>query len=446
MNKIEQLKDVKAALRGAGKEVRAGIRQICDEDSFVELSALRFSREQILGDTEGEGVVTGFATIGGYPFYFIAQNFESNFGALTQANCDKIARALDAAEKAQAPVVYLLRSQGAKIQACVGVLGGLVQFIRKAAQFKGTLPQYAVVVGEVYGSAAALASMCDVVFFLKESALALTSPFVLSAKAGKSLKREEVGGYDSLGRAGLPAMEVASLQEAAGHILAITELLNEPMIDADLNTSVPALNDGAAASSVLEGAVELGANACPEVRTMLGRVGGISVAAVQLTGGHLNALSVRKVRDFAEFASCYDLPFVTFVDCEGFEETMDSNNSLLMKEIGEYMGMLDNIGAAKISVVTGQASGLCYALFASKSAGFDYSFAFASAQIALFDGARNAEIVSAAQAPEARAEAAENAQADANPVWAAQNGYLDDIIEPQFLRQYLIASLQMLMR
>ena len=40
--------------------------------------------------------------------------------------------------------------------------------------------------------------------------------------------------------------------------------------------------------------------------------------------------------------------------------------------------------------------------------------------------------------------AARYADENADPVNAAKGGYLDNIIEPQFVKQYLIASLQML--
>lgn len=39
---------------------------------------------------------------------------------------------------------------------------------------------------------------------------------------------------------------------------------------------------------------------------------------------------------------------------------------------------------------------------------------------------------------------AKYADENSDPVNAAKNGYIDAIIEPQFVKQYLIASLQML--
>jgi acetyl-CoA carboxylase carboxyltransferase component len=42
--------------------------------------------------------------------------------------------------------------------------------------------------------------------------------------------------------------------------------------------------------------------------------------------------------------------------------------------------------------------------------------------------------------------AARYAEENSDPIHAAKNGYVDAIIEPQFVKQYLIASLQMLAR
>ena len=115
-----------------------------------------------------------------------------------------------------------------------------------------------------------------------------------------------------------------------------------------------------------------------------------------------------------------------------------------MFKLLETYDLLEN---AKIAVVTGRAIGLGYTLFAAKSAGFDYTYAFANAQIALFDGVKGAEIEFAGEANADKQKlAARYADENADPVNAAKNGYVDNIIEPQFVRQYLIASLQMLLK
>lgn len=451
MDRINLLRERKEALAQAGKAVRGAIAELFDESSFVELSSFSFSDRLHYGETpQGEGVVSGFATIGGYPFYVIGQNFENGFGGLTKAHCDKIVKTLRAAEKNATPVVWLLHSQGVKLGEGVEALEGIAEVLTAAAQLKGSVPQYAIVMGEVFGAAAAIAAEADAVFFLKESALAVSSPLVLAAKSGKNLKKEEVGGYSALRHTLLPAIEAKDLEEVSARIREIHELLTLPVLDAELNETLPALNEGADAKAVLsalEGAVELGANCAPEVKTVLARVGGIAIAAVVFDKAVLNAENVRKARDFAELASCYDLPFVTFVDCGGAEPTLSVNDSAFLKEVGEYLNMLDNIDAAKVSVVTGRAVGLGYSLFAAKSAGFDYTYALANAEISLFESEQGAEIVYREESGKDKEELlARYAEEYSDPVHAAKGGYLDNVIEPQFLKQYLIASLQMLMR
>jgi len=445
MDKIKRLQERKAALTESSGVVREELANLFDENSFVELAAFSFSKEQFY-QKGGEGVITGFATIQGYPYYVVAQNFADSFGGLTKANCEKIAKTLDAAEKNETPVIYLLHCQGVKVGEGVDVLEGISTLLLKATQLKGTVPQYAVVCGEVYGSAAVLASVCDVVFFTKSSAMAASSPLVLSAKANKNLKKEEVGGYSALNHAGLPAVLVDDLNEVAEKIAQITEIVGLPIDDdAALNEAVPALNESVTVEnilSVLENPVELGANSSPEVKTVLGRVGGLAVAAVVFDQVSLNERNVKKIRDFAEFACCYGLPFVTFVDCNGIEQSLSVNNSSVLKQIAEYLSILDAIDTAKIAVVTKKAIGLGYSLFAAKSAGFDYTYAFATAEISLFESVPGAQIVGSGDDCNAQRYAEEYA----DPVNAAKGGYLDNVIEPQFVKQYLTASLQMLLR
>ena len=447
MDRIQALKERKEALKAAGKDIRAKISALVDEASFVELSAFSFSKQAFFEEeTSGEGVITGFATIGGYPFYIVAQNYAQSFGGLSKANCEKIARALSGAEKQGVPVVYLLHSHGVKAGEGVHVLEGIAELLLKATQLKGTVLQFAVLDGEVYGSSAALASIADVVFFTEGASLCISSPFVLSAKAGKNLKPEEVGGYAALAGADLPAIRVRDMKEVCTKLISIAELLRIPTVDAELNAPAPELNADASAKNVLallEDGVELGANACPEVHTVLGRLGGVSVAAVVMDGMQITAEHLRKIRSFAELACCYSLPFVTFVDCAGVAPTMEVATSPVLREMGEYLNILDAIDTAKIAVVTGRAVGLGYSLFAAKSVGFDYTFALATAEIALFDNAVGAE-VEFGGVGDAGKLAKAYAEAHADPVHAAQGGYLDDIVEPQFLKQYLIAALETL--
>jgi acetyl-CoA carboxylase carboxyltransferase component len=200
--------------------------------------------------------------------------------------------------------------------------------------------------------------------------------------------------------------------------------------------------------SVFENPIEIGAGCESDVKTVLGRIGGISVAAIVFDGGEngveLNAAKLAKIKTFTEFACCYGLPFITFTDVKGICPCTCVNNSRVMKEAAEYLDMLDTIDTPKLAVVYKKAIGLGYSLFASKSVGFDYTCAFANAKIALFDSVQGAQIELADEKADKTSLAQKYADENSDPINAAKDGYIDAIIEPQFVKQYLIASLQML--
>lgn len=458
MDKIKLLQTRKKQLMDAGKSIREEINGIIDKDSFVELSSFSFSKNDFYGENaEGEGVVTGFATIDGYPFYLVAQNLAVLSGGVSKANCAKIIKCLDQAEKNGTPVIYLLSSLGVQIGEGVNVLEGLAQLLLRASQLKGSINQYLIVNGEVYGQLALLSGLCDFTFFIdSQSVLAATSPLVISANGNRNLSKFEVGGADALNETNLVSFKVKSLSEAKDYILKLTDLLMQPVIDCEnLNSSLSALNKKCDAKSLLKvfdknSYVEIGVGTANDVKCYIARIGGISTACVIFDGGEegvkLNALKVRKLTDFAEFACCYSLPYITFVNTIGICPCLEANNSLVIKELSEYISLLDCIDCAKLSVVYGKAIGLGYTVFAAKSMGYDFTYAFANSKISLFDSVQGAEIEFGNCNVDKELLAERYSDEKSDPINAAKDGYIDNIIEPAFVRQYLIASLQMLLK
>lgn len=450
MEKIQLLQERKAKIANASKEIREDISAIVDEGSFVELSAFSFSKSEFYGEeATGEGVVTGYATVDGYAFYIVAQNYNVLDGGMTKASCDKIVKCLEAADKSKIPVICLLNTHGVQVGEGVTVLEGLGKLLLKCAYLN---PKYVIVNGEVYGSAALLASLADYSFFIEnKSVLAVNSPFVLSAKAGKNLTKEEVGGVKALDKTGIPSLVAKDLAEAREKIVALNKLESEPIVEAELNDSVPALNEAATIENLMtifESAMEINATFEPEIKTVLGRIGGISVAAVVFDGGEegveLDAAKFAKLKDFTKLAFYRKLPLITFGNVKGICPCACVNNSRVLKEAAEYLEQFEMLSTPKIAVVYKKAIGLGYSLFASKSIGYDYTCAFANAKIALFDSVQGAQIELGNEGVDKAALAAKYADENSDPVNAAKDGYIDAIIEPQFVKQYIIASLQML--
>ncbi|MCD8205272.1 MAG: hypothetical protein LUD29_01470 [Clostridia bacterium] len=457
MDRLELLQKRKKQLVSAGENVRGDISKLIDKDSFVELSAFSFHENEFYGDKpEGEGVVTGFATVEGYPYYIVAQNFDASFGGVTKDGCAKISKTLELSAKNCTPVIYLLSSHGVEVGEGVNVLEGIASLFSMASVLKGKVRQYAVVNGELYGQISLLCAIADFTFFLdKKSYLAFTSPAVISAEIGANVDKGKVASAAALADAQIVSFLEDDLSGVKDKIVKISSLTSVRVKETEeglLNTPTKGLNKKPCAENILKimdagSVIEVGSSYCGDVRCLLGRTGGIAVAAVLFDdekGVKINHRKIRKVREFCALSASLSLPLVMFVNTLGIEESAEENSSSVYLEAAELVSALKNMPSGKISVIYGKAVGLGYTLFSAKSMGYDIVLAFAGAKVALFDDVQGAEIEFKDYETDREVLAKRYADENSDPINAAKGGYIDNIIEPAFARQYLVATLQML--
>ena len=453
MNKLELLKIRREEVLQAGSEIRKKIAELCDAESFVEFDSYSFS--------ENEGVVTGSATINDNAVYVIAQNAKILAGGITDANCKKIAKCQQKALRAGAPVIYLLQTAGVAVGEGVNVLEGIAEVLALSTEMKGECLQIAVIDGDVLGSFALLTANCDFTFMTKGGCVAYTSPLVISAASGKNLPKEEVGGAKSAKYNGIATIEAEDIEGVRDTVIKLLDTLpafnGEVDTMDDFNRAYPALNEKVCANCLKEAVfdkdyfIEMSKSFAPEVITGVSRLGGIAVGAIIFDGGEkgveLDRNNVAKIKDFLYFCDENGLPVLTFVNTLGIKADLATANSPITKEVANLVYALNHLGTPRINVVYGNAVGLGYSLFASKALGAEYSYAFATAKISLFDTKVGA-MVELAGVTEQNNDRAEEKYADENqdPFNCARKGYIDDIIEPQFVRPYLISALQLLVR
>lgn len=461
MNRLDLLKNRRAELLKIGKEIRDVIDEIIDPESFVELSAYSFSKNEFYGENaEGEGVVTGYATVDGSPLYIVAQNGKVLSGGVSKANCDKIRKAQAAAQNSAAPVLYILDTKGVQIGEGVTVLEGIAGVIRGMNELRGEVPQFALVNGDCFGAFSLVAAACDFTFYTKNSCVAYASPAVIAATAKHPIGKDVVGGIPSLSKTGIAEFVVGELSEVRAKIIALLDLLPATGrlyadTDDDLNRCAPDLNEKVCPKCLVSAAfdegtfIELGKGYASDVVCGLGRIGGVSVGAVIFGGGEdgvsLNPQIVDKIDSFVSLVSAYDLPLINFVNAKGIDHGINVNNSTILKDVANLCCNLQDL--PKIGVVYGKAVGLGYSIFAAKSMGYDYSYAFCNSKISLFDTLEGAYVEFGNVRPENEKIFAEKyAEENQDPINAAKGGYIDNVIEPQFVRQYLISALQMIVR
>lgn len=458
MDKISLLKSRKDSLRQESSEVREKIATLIDADSFVELQSYSYSQSEFYGESaQGEGVVTGFATIDSNPCYVVAINDKVLGGGLGLGNCNKIVNCMLKAAEAGAPIIYLLSSTGILAGDGVDSLEGVAKLLSTAEQLKGNIPQFAICYGKVLGSATLLVALSDYTYYVDGACVAFNSPFVISAKAGTTLNEEKVGGAaNGSGLCTFKVKDVAEARQGVINVLNVLPYYNGEYQDSndDLNRNAENLNDKVCAKCLISAVfdngnfIELGNTFAKEVVTGIGRVGGYSVASIIFNdenGVELTQENVEKVKNFLYYATDNGLPIVTFINTLGVKQDGRTNASTVLLSIGNLITALNYAAdVPQINVITGKAIGLGYTLFASKAYGANYSFAFANSEVGAVSSAVGAEMEYAVNKGDKEELKEKFAQIELDPFKAAKGGYLDEVIEPQYVRQYLIAALQML--
>lgn len=460
MDKLNLLAERKQKLFDASKDIRNKIDLLIDEKSFVELDRYSFSKNEFYQeDAQGEGVITGFATINNVAVYIVAQNSNVLNGGISFANANKIVKCLDKALVSGAPVIYFLSSLGVLAGEGLKALEGAGLVLNKMQELKGEVPQFSIALGDVLGSSAIFSATCDFNFMLSDSCVSYASPFVLSAKGDKDYTKAMVGGVEACAKNGMTTFAIDGIADARNYIANILDVLPQYggiMLETmdDLNRNAPNLNQKACANCLISAvfdkdyAIELGKGFASEVKTVIGRVGGYSVAAIIFDGEdgvQLNGANIEKIKKFIYFAMDNDLPLVNFINTCGIEQNPQVSNTTVMKSVSDLAyALYASVELPRINIIYGKAIGLGYTLFASRAFGANYSMAFANAKISAFEAEVGAQIEFGANGESLEKLTANYAENEQDAFNSALNGFVDNVIEPEFVRQYLISALQML--
>ena len=445
--------------RDAGKlTARERVEKLADEGSFVELFAL-VSRNE-----EGAGVVTGYATIDQRPVYIFAQDYTVRGGAMGKAQAAKIVKLLDMALKTGAPVLALMDSAGVRIDEGAEAMNAYSEIYQKLARLSGVCPIVSVVLGPCIGGAALLTQLADLsIVAEKVGQVMVFGPQVLAAMNGMAVKPEELGGAKKAAEMGACALTAETEEEAlqlAKDVLALlpsSNLEDTEIVDTDdMNRQLPEIDpddaDALVAALVDNGsAIELYKDYGKNIKTVLARMGGRSVAIVAATG-NVCAVCLQKAARFVRMADCFNIPVISLLNTCGVQVNSIEAQGWLFKAQAQLLYAYAEATTAKLAVVTGNAIGQAYVAMGGK-ANADVTYAWPGAVISALTPEAAVAVLYADKVKadtDLSVEAARAKYADeyiqnvAGAVNAAKAGMVDDIIEPAATRQMLISALEML--
>ncbi|MDR3606604.1 MAG: acyl-CoA carboxylase subunit beta [Oligoflexia bacterium] len=474
-----------AKQHAAGKlTARERVELLLDPGSFVELDKFvthrcvdfEMDQQKFLGD----GVVTGFGTVGGRTVYLFSQDFTVFGGSLSGAHASKICKVMDLALKAGAPVIGLNDSGGARIQEGVESLGGYAEIFWRNTQASGVIPQISVILGPCAGGAVYSPAITDFIFMAESNSyMFVTGPDVIKTVTHEEVSKEALGGAETHAEKSgvchfvLPS-EKACLQAVRKLVgfLPSNNLDEAPggsgldPIDRPCLKIADILPDSANKPYDMRGVIEdvvdhgefmeVHAGYARNIIVGFARLGGRSVGIIGNQPAHLAGCldidaSLKGAR-FVRFCDAFNIPLVTFVDVPGFLPGTAQEYAGIIKHGAKLLYAYSEATVPKLTVITRKAYGGAYDVMASKHIRADFNFAYPTAEIAVMgpEGAINILYRKEIQAAEKAGRLAEERarlvdlyrNTFANPYKAAELGYVDEVIVPEQTRRILIQSLK----
>lgn len=173
-----------------------------------------------------------------------------------------------------------------------------------------------------------------------------------------------------------------------------------------------------------------------------GRVVGMVANQPQVLAGVLDIDASVKAARFIRFCDAFQIPIVTFTDVPGFLPGTGQEYGGIIKHGAKLLYAYSEATVPKITFITRKAYGGAYDVMSSKHLKGDFNYAWPSAEVAVMGAKGAVEIIFRGKNVEE--ETANYERAFANPLKAAERGYVDDIIEPSETRSRIVNALKVL--
>ncbi|MCE2893418.1 MAG: acyl-CoA carboxylase subunit beta [Flammeovirgaceae bacterium] len=461
---------------------RERVMLLLDEGSFEELGKFVMHRCNDFGlDKEhylGDGVVTGYGTIGGRLVYIFSQDFTVFGGSLSETYAEKIVKVMDLAMKNGAPVIGLNDSGGARIQEGVVSLGGYADIFYRNVMASGVVPQISAIMGPCAGGAVYSPAMTDFIFMVeKTSFMFVTGPNVVKTVTHETVTAEELGGASTHStKSGVTHFACANEVECLNQIKQLFSYIPQNCEDEaprlayagkdekrpSLNTIIPENpNQPYDMREVITGIVdadsflEVHKNFAENIVVGFARLAGRSIGIVgnqpACLAGVLDIDSSVKAARFVRFCDSFNIPLLVLEDVPGFLPGTDQEWNAIITNGAKLLYAFSEATVPRITVITRKAYGGAYDVMNSKHIGADMNYAWPTAEIAVMGAQGAAEIIfkkEISEAADPKAKLAEKVDEYTNkfatPYRAAHRGYMDEVIFPDQTREKLIRSFQML--
>ena len=453
---------------------RERVELLVDPGTFVEYDQLVIHRGVNFGMDKnhhpGDGLVSGHGYINGRLIFVFSYDFTVGGGTLSETVAEKICKVQEKALEAGAPIIGINDSGGARIQEGVVSLGGYADIFHRNVQSSGVIPQLSLIMGPCAGGAVYSPALTDFIFMVKKSSyMFVTGPEVVKSVTNEDIDMEGLGGakihssksgvahfaldndIDALiflrkflefipnnNREKAPSKPTADSHDRLVHSLD-RYIPDDPNKPYDMKNIVKMISDD-------EYFLEVQPDWAKNMIVGFGRLGGETVGYVannpSFLAGVLDRLSSIKAARFIRFCDAFNIPIITFEDVPGYLPGVNEEHNGIINHGAKILFAYSEATVPKITVITRKSYGGAYCVMGSKHLRTDYNYSWPSGEIAVMGAKGACEIIF--RGGDIPAETKKYEEKFANPLGAAERGFIDEIITPRDTRKRIIADLKVL--
>ena len=446
---------------------------LLDKDSFIEDGLLA----NVLADElPADGVVTGLGTVEGRQVAVMANDPTVKAGSWGARTVEKIVRIQETSGRLRIPLFYLVDSAGARITDQIDMFPGrrhAGRIFYNEVQLSGAVPQICLLFGPSAAGGAYIPAFCDVVVMVEGNAsMYLGSPRMVEVVVGEKVDLEELGGarmhctVSGCGDA-LVADDKEAIEFARAYFRYMPQHSGEKPGSCagkparagskPIGDLIPeAANQGYDMRKVIDALVdedswvEIKKLFAKEILTGFARLDGqpVGILANQpmQKGGVLFNDSADKAARFIWLCDAFEIPLLFVADVPGFMIGTDVERAGIIRHGAKMITAVSEATVPKISVIVRKAYGAGLYAMAGPAFESDAVIALPSAQIAVMgpEPAVNAVFYNKlAGLPESertakRKELEDEYRDDVDLYKLAANLIVDDVVEPEQLRDDLI--------
>ena len=431
-----------------------------------------------------DAVVCGWGKVDGRHVAVAAYDFTVKGGSIGFTGETKVTRMRELALRCRMPMVWLVDSAGARIEAKPGrdpdglsLFAGTGHLFREQVVMSGVVPQVAAMVGPGAAGTAYIPGLADFVPMIAEkSSMALGGPPLVKAMTNQDVTEQELGGSRvHCEVSGVGDLEVESdaaciavvkryLAFMPSHcgeappVVAVDDPVDradDALLDLVPDSQQKAYDMYEVIRRIVDGGdyLDLKPRWARPIITCLARFGGRPAGIVannpKAVGGILDGDSADKAARFIQICDAFNLPLVFLMDVPGFWVGKHVEHAGIIRHGAKMLHAMAAATVPKLTVVTRKGYGAGYYVMAGRAFEPDLLVAWPGAEISVMGADGMLGIAGAKMfgdnepPPEVKKQIAASIQKNIDIYKVAGWGLIDDVIDPRETRRVLCRAIEM---